>query len=90
MRSSSRFCFSPPLGGSCLIFHRDKQKHTKKSSVLVLFHVLLFVPGGPLRNHARHFFMCYGFILILYDPRALNFAVLRKRGTPGLRVTSPQ
>ena len=28
-RSSSRFHFAPPFGGSCLIFHRDKQKHTK-------------------------------------------------------------
>jgi len=45
-RSSSRFHFAPPLGSSCLIFYRDKQKHTKKSSVLVLFHVLWFVPEG--------------------------------------------
>lgn len=28
-RSSSRFHFAPPFDGSCLIFHRDMQKHTK-------------------------------------------------------------
>ena len=71
-------------------FSSGQAKTHESSLISGHFRVLWFVPGRPQKNLSRPLFLYYGTTMILYDPRASNFAVLRKRGAPGLRVTSPQ
>ena len=71
-------------------FSLGQAKTHENSLISGHFRVLWLIPGRPQKNLSRPLFLYYGTTMILYDPRALNFAVLRKRGAPGLHFTLPQ
>lgn len=81
MGSSGWLHFASPPDGTCLIFHRDKQKHTATSLFLGIFRVLWFVPVRSVGNRVRHVFLCYGYSFLPPDPPGLEFrGFLQERG----------